>query len=290
MLCTRGCSYDNRNLSEKYLGNNNNNRSDSMNPIAFYIFGLSVRWYGIFIGTGIILAIILANYICKYRDINYDSLLDVVIISLPIGIIGARLYYVAFDFNNYKNNLLQIFNIRGGGLAIHGGILFALISAFIISRRKNISFFKMADVAAPTIILAQAVGRWGNFFNSEAHGGPVSYDFIKHFPYFIQQGMHIEGIYYHPTFLYESLWNLIVFAILIIILKKSKKVGVVFFTYIGLYSIGRFFIEGLRTDSLMLGPLRIAQLVSLSGIAIWLGFLIFIKYKAKQNPDNSLNN
>ena len=250
-----------------------------MNPVAFNIFGISVRWYGIFIGTGMALAIILANYTCKYRDVNYDSLLDVVLISLPIGIIGARLYYVAFEFNNYKNNLIDIFNIRGGGLAIHGGILFALVSAFIIAKRKKMSFFKMADVAAPTIIIAQAIGRWGNFFNSEAHGGPVSYDFIKNFPYFIQQGMHIEGIYYHPTFLYESLWDFTVFIILMIILRKTKKVGIVFFTYIGLYSIGRFFIEGLRTDSLMFGPFRIAQLVSLSGIVIWVAFLILSKYK-----------
>ncbi len=250
-----------------------------MNPVAFYVFGFSIRWYGIFIGAGITLAVILAKYTSKYRDINYDSFLDVAIISLPIGIVGARLYYVAFEFDNYKNNLINIFNIRGGGLAIHGGILFGLLSAFIIARRKKMNFFKIADIAAPAIIIAQAVGRWGNFFNSEAHGGPVSYSFIKHFPYFIQRGMHIEGIYYQPTFLYESLWNFTVFIILIIILKKSKKVGIVFFSYIGLYSIGRFFIEGLRTDSLMLGPIRIAQLVSLSGIVVWVAFLILYRYK-----------
>jgi len=252
-----------------------------MNPVAFYVFGLSIRWYGIFIGTGMMLAILLAKYTSKYRDIDYDSLLDVVLISLPIGIIGARLYYVAFDFANYKNNLIDIFNIRGGGLAIHGGIIFALVTAYIVGKRKKMSFFKMADVAAPTIIIAQAIGRWGNFFNSEAHGGPVSYDFIRNFPYFIQQGMHIEGIYYHPTFLYESLWDFAVFLTLMIILRKTKKVGMVFFTYIGLYSIGRFFIEGLRTDSLMFGPIRIAQMVSLSGVVIWVGFLIFIKYRTK---------
>lgn len=250
-----------------------------MNPVAFYIFGINVMWYGIFIGIGMALAIILANYTCKYRGVNYDSLIDVVLISLPIGIIGARLYYVAFAFNDYKDNLIDIFNIRGGGLAIHGGVLFALVTAFIIANRKKMNFFKMADVVAPTLIIAQAIGRWGNFFNSEAHGGPVSYDFIRNFPYFIQKGMHIEGFYYHPTFLYESLWDFAVFIILMIILTKTKKVGIVFFSYIGLYSIGRFFIEGLRTDSLMFGPIRIAQLVSLSGIVIWVAFLIISKYK-----------
>jgi len=250
-----------------------------MNPVAFYIFGISIMWYGIFIGIGMVLAILLASYTCKFRDVDYDPLLDVALIALPMGIIGARLYYVAFDFNNYRNNLVDIFNIRGGGLAIHGGVLFALITAYIIAKRKKMNFFKMADVAAPTIVIAQAIGRWGNFFNSEAHGGAVSYDFIKNFPYFIQKGMHIDGVYYHPTFLYESIWDLSVFIILMIILTKSKKVGIVFFSYIGLYSIGRFFIEGLRTDSLMFGPLRIAQLVSLCGIFIWLAFLILSKYK-----------
>ena len=257
-----------------------------MNPVAFYVFGFSVRWYGLFIATGMALAIMLAKYTCKYRGVNYDSLLDVVLISIPFGIIGARLYYVAFEFGYYKNNLTQIFDIRAGGLAIHGGILFALISAFIIAKHKKTSFLKMVDVAAPTIIIAQAIGRWGNFFNSEAHGDAVSYDFIKNFPYFIQQGMHIGGIYYNPTFLYESLWDFAVFIILMIILKRTKKVGIVFFNYIGLYSIGRFFIEGLRTDSLMFGPIRIAQLVSLLGIIIWVGYLIFIIYRTKMESEN----
>jgi len=250
-----------------------------MNPVAFYVFGFSVRWYGLFIAAGMELAIILAKYTCKYRNVNYDTFLDVVLISIPFGIIGARLYYVAFQFNDYKNNLMDIFNIRQGGLAIHGGIIFALGTAFIIAKHKKLNFFKMVDVAAPTIIIAQAIGRWGNFFNSEAHGGPVSYDFIKNFPYFIQQGMHIGGIYYQPTFLYESLWDFAVFIILMIVLRKTKKVGVVFFTYIGLYSIGRFFIEGLRTDSLMLGSFRIAQVVSIFGIVAWLVFLFLSKYK-----------
>lgn len=257
-----------------------------MNPVAFYIFGISVRWYGVLIGCGMLLAIILAGYFCKYRDLSYDSLLDIVLISLPIGIIGARLYYVVFQFDEYRDNLINIFNIRLGGLAIHGGIIFGVISAFIIARHKKINFLKFADVAAPSIIIAQAIGRWGNFFNSEAHGGPVSYDFIRHFPYFIQQGMHINGVYYQPTFLYESIWDFTVFIILIIILRKSKKTGIVFFTYLGMYSIGRFFIEGLRTDSLMLGPLRAAQLVSLCGIMLWIGFLILSRHK-KYKSDSS---
>ena len=254
-----------------------------MNSIAFYIFGISIRWYGLLIAAGMVLGIVTAKYNSRYRKINFDTLIDVVLISLPIGIIGARLYYVLFQFSDYKDNLIEIFNIRQGGLAIHGGILFALISAYIITKYKKVSFLKVADVAAPSIIIAQALGRWGNFFNSEAHGGPVSYDFIKHFPSFIQTGMHIGGVYYHPTFLYESVWNLFVFIILMIVLRKNNKKGIVFFSYLGLYSIGRFIIEGFRTDSLMFGPIRIAQLVSLCGVVIWIAFLILSKYRKDKN-------
>lgn len=253
-----------------------------MNPIAFSIFGLDIRWYGILIATGILLGLLVAKYNCKWRVIDYDTLLNVVLISLPIGVIGARLYYVVFEFDNYKGNIVEMLNIRQGGLAIHGGIIFAVISALIYTNYKKISFLKLADAAAPSIILAQALGRWGNFFNQEAHGGPVSYEFIKHFPRFIQNGMNIGGTYYHPTFLYESTWNIIVFLILLYLLRRTEKTGIVFFTYIGLYSIGRFFIEGLRTDSLMFGSIRVAQLVSLTGIVIWILFLIYSYQRKKQ--------
>lgn len=254
-----------------------------MNPVAFYIFGIGIRWYGILIGMGLLLGILLSKFTCRHRNISFDSFLDIILISLPVGIIGARLYYVLFQFGDYRNHLIDIFNIRQGGLAIHGGILFAVITIVIIAKRKKMIFFHVADIAAPSVILAQAIGRWGNFMNGEAHGGPVSYDFISHFPSFIVQGMHIDGVYYQPTFLYESVWDLIVFCILIIVLKRSKKSGIVFFTYIGLYSLGRFLIEGLRTDSLMLGPFRIAQLVSLYGMIIWIVFLLLSRNK--KQPD-----
>ncbi|WP_035291017.1 prolipoprotein diacylglyceryl transferase [Clostridium sp. KNHs214] len=245
-----------------------------MNPVAFSILGFDIRWYGILISIGIIIGLLVAKVNCKWRNIDYDNLLDMVLITFPIAIIGARLYYVLFEFESYKNNLMDAFNIRQGGLAIHGGIIFSVVAALIYTKRKKISFIKFADVAFPSVILAQSIGRWGNFFNGEAHGGPVSYDFIKQFPEFIQKGMNIEGIYYHPTFLYESIWDLLIFLILMILLRKSKKNGVVFFTYIGLYSIGRFLIEGLRTDSLMIGNIRVAQFISLIGIMIWIIFII----------------
>jgi phosphatidylglycerol:prolipoprotein diacylglycerol transferase len=244
-----------------------------MDPIAFNILGLDIRWYGIFIATGMMVGILLANFTSRLKNVNYDEFLNVILISFPIAIIGARAYYVIFEFNQYKDNLIEIFNIRQGGLAIHGGLIFGVVAALIYTRYKKESFLEFADVAAPSIIIAQAMGRWGNFFNSEAHGGAVTQDFISKFPSFIQKGMLIDGVYYHPTFLYESIWNLIVGLLLIYLLTKTFKRGTVFFTYIGLYSLGRFFIEGLRTDSLMLGGIRVAQLISLTGIALWIIFL-----------------
>lgn len=252
-----------------------------MDPVAFSIGGFDIRWYGILIGTGIILGIVIAQYNCKWREVDYDNLLNIVLLSLPIGIIGARLYYVVFEFDNYKNNIINAFNIRNGGLAIHGGLIFAIGTALIYTKIKKLNFIKFADVAAPSIILAQALGRWGNFFNQEAHGDAVSYEFIKHFPMFIQKGMNVNGVYYNPTFLYESLWNIIVFILLMVILRKCKRNGMVFFTYIGLYSIGRFIIEGMRTDSLMFGNIRMAQFVSLMGVIAWIVFLGANYYRSK---------
>ncbi|MEG0995311.1 MAG: prolipoprotein diacylglyceryl transferase, partial [Bacilli bacterium] len=192
------------------------------------------------------------------------------LITFPIAIVGARLYYVIFEFGYYKDHLIDILNIRQGGLAIHGGVIAAVIVVYICAKRMNLKLSVCLDMTAPCIILAQAIGRWGNFFNQEAHGGPVTEAFISRFPEFIQNGMLINGTYYHPTFLYESIWNLVVFAILFYMLHKVKEDGVVFLTYVGLYSIGRFFIEGLRTDSLMIMGLRTAQLISIVGVVIWL--------------------
>ncbi|MGV8981563.1 prolipoprotein diacylglyceryl transferase [Clostridium sp.] len=251
-----------------------------MDPIAFNIFGLPIAWYGIFIATGMMVGIILASYTSKLKNVNYDELLNIILISFPIAIIGARAYYVAFEFDQYRDNLIQVFNIRQGGLAIHGGVIFGMIAALIYTRYRKENLLEFADVAAPSIIIGQAIGRWGNFFNSEAHGGPVTQIFISKFPNFIQKGMLINGVYYHPTFLYESMWNVMVCLILIYLLTKTLKKGTVFFSYIGLYSIGRFFIEGLRTDSLMFAGIRVAQLISLAGIALWIIFLA-INYRRK---------
>jgi phosphatidylglycerol:prolipoprotein diacylglycerol transferase len=254
-----------------------------MNPVAFSINGFQIRWYGIMIGLGVMAALFLANFNCRNKNYNFDDIVDTFLISFPFAIIGARAYYVIFQFQDYKDNIIDVFNIRQGGLAIHGGLIFGLTAAYIYTRHKKIDFIKLADCVAPSIILAQAIGRWGNFFNGEAHGGPVSYQFISKFPLFIQKGMFIDGTYCHPTFLYESLWNLTVCIILVYILRRKHNRGSVIAAYIGLYSLGRFFIEGLRTDSLMLGSIRIAQLVSLAGVVFSIGFFLYLKHKKNIN-------
>lgn len=252
-----------------------------MNPVAFEIGNFEVRWYGILIACGVLVAMVLTSYNCRKTDTDFDVILDGFLITFPVAIIGARAYYVIFEFNNYKDNLIDVFNIRQGGLAIHGGLIGAFIAVYIFTRRKKINMMKYLDVVAPSIILAQAIGRWGNFMNSEAHGRPVSYEFISKFPEFIQKGMNINGVYYHPTFLYESIWNIVVFIILLIILykKNHNENGIVIASYLILYSLGRVFIEGLRTDSLMFGEIRVAQLISILGIILGVGIITYIKKK-----------
>ncbi|WP_244833526.1 prolipoprotein diacylglyceryl transferase [Clostridium sp. BJN0001] len=253
-----------------------------MNPIAFSILGYGVRWYGIFIGFSVILGMIIAYYNAKKLNVDFEVISDGFLIVFPSAIIGARLYYVIFEFSYFKDNILSIFNLRTGGLAIHGGILGALISMIIYCKVKNINIVKYLDIIAPSLILAQAIGRWGNFMNGEAHGDVVSYEFIKKFPLFIQKGMYINGSYYNPTFLYESIWNVLIFIILLFLLLYRKKTdGMVISFYIILYSFGRFFIEGLRTDSLMFFNIRMAQLISLIFIAVGIIYLIKIKLNKK---------
>lgn len=254
-----------------------------MNPVAFELFGLEIRWYGIIISLGVLGAMLLIYILSKKKELNYDIIIDAFLVTFPISIIGARLYYVAFEYQNY-HSFMDVINVRNGGMAIHGGVIAALLSGYIFARYKKINFLRYVDVIMPGVILAQAIGRWGNFMNQEAHGGPVSKEFISKFPEFIQNGMLIKGTYYHPTFLYESIWDLLVFAILIYILyKKKQQHGIVLGSYMILYSVGRFFIEGLRTDSLMFYGLRIAQIVSLTGILLGIVVIIFAcKKKTKK--------
>ncbi|MFA6807462.1 MAG: prolipoprotein diacylglyceryl transferase [Eubacteriales bacterium] len=255
-----------------------------MDPIAFQLGSFTIHWYGIFIALAFSLGILLANYHAPLRNVDPDKLSNLLLMVIPAALIGARIYYVIFSWNFYTQNPSEILAIWHGGLAIHGGIIGGFLAGYwYVRREKDLAVWPVADVIAPSLILGQAIGRWGNFFNQEAHGGPVSSEFISKFPSFIQQGMYIDGQYFHPTFLYESLCNGIIFIFLLwLIRRKFLPEGTVTLSYLILYSIGRFFIEGLRTDSLMLGPFRVAQLVSLVGIFLGSTLLYFLfkrKYK-----------
>lgn len=237
-----------------------------MDPIVFQFGPFAVRWYGILISSAIAAGAFAAFRECENQGIDPDHILNLSIIAVPAAILGARLYYVLFSgsLRDYLKNPIEILATWHGGLAIHGGLIAGILTGFFYLRKHNLDFWKMVDITAPSFALGQAIGRWGNFFNQEAHGGPVSYDFISRFPQFIQKGMLIKGQYYHPTFLYESLWDLGIFLFLIFVRRRDPlETGDVFLGYALLYSFGRFFIEGLRTDSLMIGPFRVAQLISL---------------------------
>lgn len=256
-----------------------------MNPVAFNIGNFEIRWYGILIVLGIFIGIFIAYYNSNKLNLDFEKIIDGFLVAFPCAIVGARAYYVFFEFDNFKNNIWSVFNLRTGGLAIHGGLIGALIGTIIYCKFKKIEMMKYLDVVAPSLILAQAIGRWGNFMNGEAHGDVVSYEFISKFPEFIQKGMYLDGHYYNPTFLYESMWNLIIFLILMIILhkKKSNENGVVIASYAVLYSVGRLFIESLRTDSLMIGNIRIAQFMSILGVVIGITYIIYVKSKKHLN-------
>ncbi len=236
-----------------------------MDPIAFRLGGLEVRWYGILMAVSVALGTWIAIKFARRRGINEDHILNLVLIAAPLGWIGARIYYVIFNWGYYSQNLSEIPKVWYGGLAIHGGLFAGILAGYLYTRRYRLDFWQIADVMAPSIILGQAIGRWGNFFNQEAYGYPTD----------LPWAMYIDGAYRHPTFLYESLWNLGVFAVLYWMFRRPViRTGEVFLAYLVLYSVGRFWIEALRTDSLWVGPLRAAQVASLLLIfvALWLAW------------------
>lgn len=254
-----------------------------MNRVAFNIFGFNVYYYSLCILLGVIIAYILITREGKKQGLPKEFISDLIFYTLIIGILGARVYYCVFNLDYYLANPSEILKIYNGGLAIHGGVIAGLIFVYFYTKKKNISFIKILDIVAPAVIIAQSFGRWGNFFNQEAHGGITTYQNLKnmHIPEFIINGMHIEGKYYYPTFFFESIWCLIGFIILMIArrnknLRKGFQIGFYFIWY----GIGRFFIEALRTDSLMFFGLKIAQIVSLIGIII--GIIIIVTNRNKK--------
>jgi len=253
-----------------------------MNPEIFHIGALSIRWYSVLILAGILIAIFMANKESKKFKLPEDFIFDLAFIVVICGILGARIYYVLFNLtgpDGYLANPLEIVKIWHGGLAIHGSIIGGLIALIIYCKKHKISIARTTDFIVPGLLIAQALGRWGNFFNSEAYGPSTTLANLQslHIPTFIINGMNIKGIYYHPTFFYESIWCLIGFIIILLIRKfyRYLKKGQLTCFYLMWYSVGRLFIEYLRTDSLMLGKFKVAQLVS---IAMFLFGLIYFIY------------
>jgi phosphatidylglycerol:prolipoprotein diacylglycerol transferase len=254
-----------------------------LDPIAFTLFGLEVRWYGILIAAAFLIGILIILKRAEKYEMDKDAILDIIILTIPLAIIGARLYYVIFQWQYYSQHLDQIIAIWNGGLAIHGGIIGGVIGVLMGCRIKKIPVLRLLDVIVLALPLGQAIGRWGNFMNGEAYGTQTD------LPWAITVDDPVYGIIQvHPTFLYESIWNILVFFGILLYEKKVKKFdGELIFLYCIAYSVGRFFIEGLRTDSLMLGPLRIAQVISLVLIVVGMAGIIWLR-KNKKNSDISL--
>lgn len=247
-------------------------------PESFSLFGLNIHLYGLIIGVGILVAYIFALKTCKKHNLTQENITDILLYGLPSAIVCARLYYVLFKLDEFKN-FWDVFKIWNGGIAIYGAIIGAVISTYIYCRAKKINVLSAFDIGAFGLLIGQIFGRWGNFVNAEAFGRPTN----------LPWGMLLhdlsQNMMFHPTFLYESLWNIGVFVILLLRRDKRKFDGELFFLYITLYGAGRFWIEGLRTDSLYLGPLRISQLVALLCIAVGIAVIVYKRNKVKKTTD-----
>ncbi|MBW4460377.1 MAG: prolipoprotein diacylglyceryl transferase [Nodosilinea sp. WJT8-NPBG4] len=263
----------------------------SPGPIIFQLGPLAIRWYGLLIAIALAIGITLAQRLAQRRGLDPEAVADLSIWLVLGALPAARLYYVAFEWDRYADNPLSALAIWQGGIAIHGAILGGMLAALLFARINRLSFWALADVVAPALVLGQAIGRWGNFFNSEAFGGPTNLPWRVYIPP-AQRPPGLEAVeYYHPTFLYESLWNLGVFALVLWLFfwglryPERLKTGTLFLVYFATYSLGRLWIEGLRLDSLMLGPLRMAQVVSLTGIALGVAGLLWLYVGRRSLPD-----
>ncbi|WP_238393120.1 prolipoprotein diacylglyceryl transferase [Myxacorys almedinensis] len=262
----------------------------SPGPILVEWGPLVLRWYGLLIASAVLIGVTLAQRLAAKRQVDPDVLSDLAVWLVLAAIPSARLYYVVFQWQEYAANPAKIIAIWEGGIAIHGAILGGVLAALIFARLKQVSFWQLADLVAPSLILGQAIGRWGNFFNSEAFGAPTDLPWKLYIPP-ERRPFGVDAAYYHPTFLYESLWNLAVFGVLMTLFfrdlkgKPRLKVGTLALVYLIGYGLGRVWIEGLRTDSLMLGGLRVAQLVSLGTIVLGVIGLVWLYRFRRPLPD-----
>ncbi len=261
-----------------------------MDNVALRIGPITIYWYSIFIVVGILLAMAMLFKEVKRQNLNKEFIINLIFYVILFGILGARLYYVLFNLSYYLSNPLEIIKVWHGGLAIHGGIIAGIIVIIVYCKKYNANILKILDIFAVSVIIGQIIGRWGNFFNQEAFGqitSKASLEALK-IPQFIINGMYIEGKYYQPTFLYESLWNLVGLIIMLILRRrKYNKIGELTGFYMIWYSIGRFFIEHSRSDSLMLGSIKVAQLISI--ILLLIGIIIIIRAKKGSKFDNLYN-
>lgn len=255
-----------------------------MNPVIFNIGSFELRWYSVLIAFAVIIGYVMIMSESKRFKIKKEFMFNMMFWTLIFAIIGARLYYVAFNLEYYSSNIVEIFQVWKGGLAIHGGLLFGTITIIIYCKKYKVRVGKILDIIVPPLLLGQAIGRWGNFFNSEAHGVATTYEHLKslRIPEFIINGMHIDGVYYTPTFFYESIACLILFIVLLFV-RRSKyvKVGTLSALYLIGYGIIRFFIEISRTDALMIGAFKIAQIVSIIMVIVGIVILMINARKSK---------
>lgn len=264
---------------------------NELNNVAINLFGINVYWYGLIICTAILIGILCVDRKFKKAGRKSDDAFDFILIVLVTSVIGARLYYVAFMWDYYSQHISQIFNLRAGGIAIYGAVIASIITALIYCKVKKINFYWFADVFAPYLLLGQCMGRFGNFFNKEAFGSStnslfamaIRCDAVKNIPESLMDQFVTIGnanyIQVHPTFLYESCGSLIVFLFLLWLYNHKKTDGDVFAFYCMGYSLVRFFVEGLRTDSLYAGPFRVSQLVAIGLFTV--GLIIFIINRIK---------
>lgn len=263
-----------------------------MSRIALDLGIIQIYWYSIFIFLGVLLGSILIYQECKKQKIEEEFLINMLFYLIIFGILGARIYYVLFNISYYQNHLVEIFQIWNGGLAIHGAIISGILVVVYFCNKYHKNLLKILDILAVGLILGQAIGRWGNFFNSEAYGAITSLKALQQagIPKFVIDGMYIMGAYHQPTFFYESVWNIFGFLAMILIRKyKYLRVGFLTGFYFVWYSVGRFIIEGMRTDSLMFGPFRMAQIVSIILFLVGIFIIIYTYKKSKGHFDNLYN-
>lgn len=265
-------------------------------PKTFSIFGFQIALYGVLIAIGVLSGVFMADAIAKKEMDSSDIIWDFAIYAIIFSILGARIYYVVFEWNMYKDNLLEVFNLRNGGLAIYGAVIAAFLTLYVYTRLKKLSFLQMVDVCVPGLILGQAIGRWGNFTNREVFGGYTDNLLAMRLPIEAVRGRDIpaelaahilEGTNYiqvHPTFLYESLWNFFLLCVMLVYRKHKKFQGEIWLLYLGGYGLGRFWIEGIRTDQLYImgTTLPVSQVIAVVCVVVAVAADVAVHYRIKK--------